>query len=165
MAYCTPADMAAVATGGWNELAQRTAQDRRVIGATLQSVCAGEPPALDAETLALAQSAAARLRELCEQVTNFANTFIAVRYSTPLDADTVRTSDLSTVCATLALVRLYGLAATDDVRKSAAWATDYLKSVQRGEASLGRQQVQGNDPVTASVFSGRAVTDLDLVGY
>lgn len=164
--YCTPSDMAVVATGGWEELAQRAAQDGRVTGELLRGLYEGSAlSGQSAEVRRKAQEALDLLVALCDKTSRFADTFIAVRYRTPLATETVAAADLTSVVATIAVLRLHGVAATEDVRAASKWAFDYLNAVQSGRASLGRQQVQGNDPVTLATFSGRAVTDIDLNGY
>ncbi|MBR4877061.1 MAG: DUF1320 family protein [Rhodocyclaceae bacterium] len=164
--YCTPSDMAVVATGGWEELAQRAAQDGRVTGELLELTCTGaDRGQYDFLARELADKALARLERHCESVTHYAETFIAVRYRTPLSIDIIAHSDLPSVCATIAVLRLAGISATQDMREAAQWAERYLSRIADGKASLGRQQVQGNDPVTLATFSGRAMTDIDLQGF
>lgn len=164
--YCTPADIAAAATGGWHEIAQRAAQDARLDGDALQATAeAADRSGWQAEVVALADSAHARLLALAAHVSRHADTFIAPRYRTPLAAATVASSDLASVCATIAVRRLYGAAATDDIRQATAWADQYLNRIAEGKISLGRTGVQSQDPQTRHYFSPRKVADLDLEGY
>lgn len=167
MIYATLDDFARVAFGGWTELAQRATGDARISGLLMETLAhgadvSGWPP----EEVERAQAGLQRLSGELERTSRHADTFIVPRYSNqPISPDVVAASDLPTVVATIALRRLYGAEANEEMRKNTAWADRYLVDLSQGRASLGLPDVQGQDPETYYQFSARSVTDDDLAGY
>ena len=147
MAYATLADMARVATRGWDDIAQRAAQDARVSGALLRELYeGGNPDNWQAEAVARARVALADLADLLERVSRHADTYIAPRYvgQLPLPAHLVAGSDLPSVVAAIALRRLMGASVPKDAADNTRWADEYLRDLAAGRVSLG-----GTDDATA----------------
>lgn len=165
--YATLTDLARVATNGWAELAQRAAQDARVDGALLRAVAEGaELGAWAPDVVALAEAAHARLIADLERASRHADTYITPRLAgLPLSPELVAGSDLPTVVASIAYRRLYGAAASDDIRKSTAWADQYLRDFADGRVSIGGNDPQGADPETYAEFAPRQITDDTLRGF
>lgn len=143
MAYCTAQDVANAATGGWDEVAQRAhPTSAGVDGALLQAACADDPDLSDwpADVQALALAAAQRVADAIDMASRHIDTYLYPRYRAvmPLPVDTVQASSLPGVCAAIALRRLYGASAPDEVRKGTAWADAYLVDVAKGLVSLGQ---------------------------
>lgn len=147
--YATPADLARVATDGWDELAQRATRSTLVDGELLRlTFDGGDRSAYDSEAMALADAGLAALDDALERASRHADTYLAPRYQAvmPLGAELIAGSDLPSAVATLALRRLYGHAVPDEVRNGTRWADDYLRDLSTGKASLGQA-----DTATAAV--------------
>lgn len=167
MRYASLADLVRVATHGWDELAQRAVQDARVDGALLRTLAdEGDVSAWPAELVILAEDGLARLAADLERASRHADTYITPRLAgMPLSSEAVAASDLPTVVASIAYRRLYGAAASDDIRKSTAWADQYLRDFADGRVSIGGNDPQGADPETYSAFAPRQITDDALRGF
>lgn len=166
MRYATFADLVRVAPGGWLELAQRGSAGPRVTAALIEAVATGgDLDGWEPDVVAEASRAVQLLDDALERTSRHADTYLVPRYGQRLTAETVAGSDLPTVVATIALRRLYGYAATEDMRKATAWADGYLVDLSTGRASLGTPDVQGNDPETLYDFSARRASDDALAGY
>lgn len=165
--YAEISDLARVATQGWAELAQRVVQDARVDGALLRALAeGGDVSAWPTEVVILAEDGLARLMDGLERASRHADTYITPRLGgVPLSAGLIAASDLPTVVATIAYRRLFGAAASDDIRKATAWADDYLRDFAAGRVSLGGNDPQGADPETYSDFAPRHITDDALRGF
>lgn len=165
--YATLSDLARVATAGWNELAQRAAQDARITGALLRALDEGQATSgWPDEVVELAHTAHARLVEDLERASRHADTYITPRLGgVPLSPGAVAASDLPTVVASIAYRRLYGAAAPEEIRKSTAWADDYLKDFAAGRVSIGGNDPQQADPETYAAFAPRQITDDTLRGF
>ncbi len=140
MPYASCADLARVATRGWDDLAQRTAQNARVTGELLRTLYEGGSTAgAYADVLELAQRCLAQLHDVLERASRHADTYIQPRYQgqLPLPAHLVAGSDLPTVVATLAYRRLMGASLSEDVDRNTAWAEKYLRDLADGRVSLG----------------------------
>ncbi|MDO5289341.1 MAG: DUF1320 family protein [Pseudomonadota bacterium] len=140
MSYATAADLARVATRGWDDLAQRAAQNARVPGELLRTLYTGGSTAgVDADVLSLAQRAMELLHDALERASRHADTYIQPRYQgqLPLPAHLVDGSDLPTVVATVAYRRLMGASLSEDVDRNTAWAEKYLRDLAAGVVSLG----------------------------
>lgn len=140
MPYATPADLARVATRGWDDLAQRTAQNARVPGELLRTLYEGGSTAgAYADVLELAQRCLQQLHEALERASRHADTYIQPRYQgqLPLPAHLVDGSDLPSVVATIAYRRLMGASLSEDVERNTAWAEKYLRDLAAGVVSLG----------------------------
>lgn len=143
MAYCTAADVANTATGGWEELAQRAnPTGAGVDGELLQAACAVNPDltAWPADLRALAAEAATRLASAIDMAGRHIDTYLFPRYRQvmPLPAETVEASSLPAVCAAIALRRLWGASAPQELMRGTAWADQYLHDVSKGIVSLGQ---------------------------
>lgn len=142
MAYCTAADVANAATGGWEELAQRAnPTGAGVDGELLQAACAGQ--SLDdwpTDLQALAAAAAARVADAIDTAGKHIDTYLFPRYRgvMPLEPQTVTDSSLPAVCAAIALRRLYGASIPEEVRNGTKWADQYLVDLAKGVVSLGQ---------------------------
>lgn len=166
MRYATFADLVRVAPGGWLELAQRVRCGPRITAALIEAVATGgELDAWDAELVAEATRGVAELDAALERASRHADTYIVPRYGQRLTPEVVAGSDLPTVVATITLRRLYGYAATEDMRRATEWADRYLVDLSQGRASLGTPDVQENDPETLYAFSPRSATDDAIEGY
>lgn len=166
MLYATPADLARVAPGGWLELAQRGGCGARVTAGLFEAVATGaDLDAWDAGQVEDATRGLARLMEELERVSRHADTYLVPRYGRRLTPELLAGSDLPTVVATIALRRLYGHAATEDMRRATDWADRYLVDLRAGRASLGTPDAQGADPETRYDFSERRASDDALAGY
>lgn len=140
MSYATPADVARLATSGWDDVAQRVAQDARVTGQLLRTIYeGGDTSAWTEEAIALAESALAALSDSLERASRHADTYIAPRYAgvLPLPADLVAGSDLPSVVAAIVLRRLMGVNIPKDVTDNTRWADEYLRDLAAGKVSLG----------------------------
>ncbi|MCK9988676.1 MAG: hypothetical protein AzoDbin1_05148 [Azoarcus sp.] len=168
MNYATLDDLARAATNGWAELAQRACRDARVDGALLRAVAtSGDVSAWSAEAIALAQAGVVVLADEVERVSRYADTFLVGRYAAvlPLSAGVLAGTDLPTVVATIAVRRLYGHAATEEMLKATRWADDYLRELAAGRVSLGVPAQTADDPEVRYSFSERQVTDDTLRGF
>jgi phage gp36-like protein len=165
--YAELSDLVRVSTHGWDELAQRVVQDARVDGALLRAVAEGaDVSGWPDEVVALAGEGLARIVDGLERASRHADTYITPRLGgVPLSPGLIAASDLPTVVATIAWRRLYGVAASDDIRKATAWADDYLRDFAAGRVSLGGNDPQGADPETYSDFAPRHITDAALRGF
>ena len=166
MRYATVFDLARVATGGWNELAERTVQDARIDGALLEATATGADRSAWGEALwPLADAALARLDDTLARTSRYADAFIVPRYGAFLSAGLVASSDLPTAVATLALRRLRGTTVSPEVQAATKWADDYLRDLASGRLSLGTLDAQGQDPESRHCFTPRRVTDESLEGF
>lgn len=143
MSYCTAADVANTATGGWEELAQRAnPTGAGVDGELLQAACATVPDltAWTADLQTLAVEAAARVVSVIDMASRHIDTYLFPRYRQvmPLDPAVVQASSLPAVCAAIALRRLWGASLPDELRRGTAWADQYLVDVSKGIVSLGQ---------------------------
>ena len=140
MSYATPADIARVATRGWDDLAQRVIQNARVPGELLRTLYEGGSTATyAADVVAMAQRGLEQLRDVLERSSRHADTYIQPRYQgvLPLPAHLVNGSDLPTVVATIAYRRLMGTSLSEDVDRNTKWAEQYLRDLADGRVTLG----------------------------
>lgn len=140
MSYATPADVARVATRGWDDLAQRVVQNARVSGELLRTMYEGGSTASSAPDLVeLARRALDHISDVLERSSRHADTYIQPRYQgvLPLAAHLVNGSDLPTVVATIAYRRLMGASLSEDVDRNTAWAEKYLRDLADGRVTLG----------------------------
>lgn len=165
--YATLSDLARVATNGWDEIAQRVAQDARVDGGLLRAVSEGDDTsAWPVAVVATAQDAYARILDTLVRASRHADTYITPRLGgAPLAPAQVAASDLPTVVATIAYRRLHGAAVSEDLRKSTAWADQYLRDFADGRVSIGGNDSRLTDSETYSAFSARSITDDTLRGF
>lgn len=143
MTYCTAADVANTATGGWEELAQRAnPTGAGVDGELLQAACAEVPDltAWPTDLQALAAQAAARVADAIDMASRHIDTYLFPRYRQvmPLDPAVVQASSLPAVCAAIALRRLWGASLPQELMRGTAWADQYLADVSKGIVSLGQ---------------------------
>lgn len=141
--YCTPADVANTATGGWEELAQRASPSQAgVDGELLQAACAAVPVLTDwpADVQDLGTQAAARVVDAIAMAGRHIDTYLFPRYRgvMPLEPATVQASSLPAVCAAIALRRLYGASVPEELRVGTKWADAYLVELSKGIVSLGQ---------------------------
>lgn len=141
--YCTAADVADAATGGWDEVAQRAhPTGAEVGGELLQAACADVPDlsAWPEDVQALAVAAAQRVASAIDMASRHIDTYLYPRYRQvmPLPLETVQASSLPAVCAAIALRRLYGASAPQELRDGTKWADAYLVDVSKGVVSLGQ---------------------------
>ena len=97
MSYATPADLARVATRGWDDLAQRVVQNARLSGEVLRGLYMGEDMSATApEVLDMAQRCLDQLGDVLERASRHADTYIQPRYQgqLPLPAHLVSGSAL-----------------------------------------------------------------------
>lgn len=149
MSYATCADLARVATRGWDDLAQRAAQNARVSGELLRTLYEGGAAAgAPADVLALAQRALEHVHDVLERASRHADTYIQPRYqgALPLPEHLVHGSDLPTVVATIAYRRLMGASLSEDVDRNTAWAEKYLRDLADGRVSLGATDMATPQP-------------------
>lgn len=167
--YATLSDLVAAATEGWTELAQRGTPDgeAHVDPALLKAVATGgDTMAWDAQQVAVAQAAHARLLDALERAAKHADTHLYPRYRSqmPLPAELVQGSSLPDAVAAIALKRLYGTSVPDEVRRGTAWAEDYLVSLARGTVSLGGADTQVAQP-TGRMAARTRESAFDWSGY
>ena len=140
--YCTAADVANAATGGWEELAQRASPSQAGVDAELlQAATAGAPLAdWPADVQALGLQAAARVADAIASAGRHIDTYLFPRYRgvMPLEAATVQASSLPAVCAAIALRRLYGASVPEELRTGTKWADQYLADLSKRVVSLGQ---------------------------
>jgi phage gp36-like protein len=140
--YCTAADVANTATGGWEELAQRAnPTGAGVDGELLQAVVAGDSLAeWPQESQDLAAKALARLNDAIDKAGRHIDTYLFPRYRPvmPLADEVINASSIPAVCAAIALRRLYGASLPEEVRNGTKWADAYLVDVSKGVVSLGQ---------------------------
>lgn len=166
MSYATLADLARIATAGWDELAQRGVRDARVSGQLLRTLAeGGDTSAWPAEVVTEGEHALVVLEESLDRASRHADTYIAPRFGTPVPPELVATSDLSSVVAAIALRRLYGTTVPKEVLDGTKWADDYLRDVAAGRVSLGNADAPGTDPDVQYSFSPRGITDDSLKGF
>jgi phage gp36-like protein len=140
MPYATPADVARVATRGWDDIAQRAVQNARVSGETMRLLYSGGSMAgVAADVLELAQRGLEHVEDVLERTSRHADTYIQPRYQgqLPLPAHLVAGSDLPTVVATIAYRRLMGTALSEDADRNTAWAEKYLRDLADGRVTFG----------------------------
>lgn len=166
MIYATVFDLARVATGGWNELAERTVQDARVTGALLEASATSADRSEWGEVLwPLADAALASLADTLARTSRYADAFIVPRYGAILSTSLVAASDLPTAVATIALRRLRGTMVSQEIHDATKWADDYLRDIASGRLSLGTLDAQGQDPEARHCFTPRRITDASLEGF
>lgn len=154
-AYATLSDLANAATDGWRELAQRGAPEAVLDSTLLQVVAAaGDTSGWEAEEVAVATVALARLQEALERASKHADTYLFPRYRAqmPLAAELVQGSSLPSAVAAIALKRLYGTSVPEELRRGATWAEQYLVDLAKGTVSLGGADTEVAQP------AGRMVT-------
>ena len=140
MAYATPADVARVATRGWDDIAQRAVQNARVSGELLRTLYEGGSTAgVAADVLALARRGLEHVSDVLERSSRHADTYIQPRYQgvLPLAAHLVNGSDLPTVVATIAYRRLMGASLSEDIDRNTKWAEAYLRDLADGRVTFG----------------------------
>lgn len=148
-AYATMADLAAAATGGWAELAQRAAPEVVLDAQLLRAVAtAADTGDWTASQVQEATAALVRLQDALERASRHADTYLFPRYRArmPLPLDLVQGSSLPAAVAAIALKRLYGTAVPEDLRRGAAWADDYLRDLSKGAVSLGGADIDVAQP-------------------
>lgn len=140
MPYATCADLARVATRGWDDLAQRSAQNARVSGDLLRTIFeGGDTSGTYADVLELAERAMEHVHDVLERASRHADTYIQPRYQgqLPLPDHLVQGSDLPTVVATIAYRRLMGSSLDADKDRNTAWAERYLRDLADGRVTFG----------------------------
>lgn len=140
MPYATPADVARVATRGWDDVAQRAVQNARVPGETMRLLFSGGSMAgVAPDVVQLAERGLAHVEDILERASRHADTYIQPRYQgqLPLPAHLVSGSDLPTVVATIAYRRLMGASLSQDVERNTAWAEKYLRDLADGRVTFG----------------------------
>lgn len=168
--YCTPEDLAAAATAGWDELASRAApaaSGPAIEPELLRAALAGS--SLDAWPEDLhgpAQAAATRVQSVIDMASRHIDTYLYPRYRhvMPLAPADVQASSLPGVCAALALRRLYGAAVPEDIRRGTAWADAYLTDLSRGVVSIGQADTATAQPPGEMVSRTRPRT-FDISAY
>ncbi|ASI69906.1 hypothetical protein BA022_15925 [Diaphorobacter nitroreducens] len=138
--YASITDLVNAATGGWIELAQRSAPEAVLDAELLRLVAtAGDVSAWTADAIAVATAALGRLQDALERASRHADTYLFPRYRArmPLPADLVQGSSLPGAVAAIALKRLYGTSVPEELRRGAAWADQYLVDLAKGVVSLG----------------------------
>lgn len=157
VAYATVAELAQVATDGWEELAQFASRNPGVTGYLLQQRFNGESPDEDPALIAAADSALEQLQELLESVSRYADTYLNQRYrdQVPLVPDLYENTGLPFAVAAIALGRLYGLKKSEDMRKAIAEQDSYLRDLAAGRASLNYQQPSTPDEPGRMTVSAR----------
>lgn len=161
MSYATPADLARVATRGWDDIAQRIAQNARVPGELLRTLWEGGSAAgVAADVLDMAQRALEQAQDVLERTSRHADTYIQPRYQgvLPLPAHLVAGSDLPTVVATIAYRRLMGASLSEDIDRNTAWAEKYLRDVADGKVTLGATDTATPQPPGRMVSSAPCKT-------
>jgi phage gp36-like protein len=140
--YCTAADVANTATGGWEELAQRASPTGAGVDAELLQAALDDEPlaAWPPEAQALAAQAVARVADAIATAGRHIDTYLFPKYRSamPLAPEVIAASSLPAVCAAIALRRLYGASVPEEVRKGTAWADAYLVDISKGVVSLGQ---------------------------
>lgn len=167
MPYATPADLAQAATGGWEELAQRSAASPLVDGELLQATVDGtDRSAWSVQAQLAADAALARVTDALDRATRHADTFLFPRYRTamPLPIDLVQGSDLPSAVAAIALKRLYGASLPEELRRGTQWAEDYLLALAKGTLSLGAFDNQVAQPPGRTVTRSQSKA-FDWTGY
>lgn len=167
MAYATPGQLAAAATGGWDEVAQRASPSALVVGELLRATALSlDRSAWSPEAQAEADAAMLRIGEALDMAGRHADTHLYPRYrdQMPLAAELVQASDLPTVVATIALKRLYGTTVPEEVRKGAQWAEDHLMALAKGQVSLGVLDTEVAQPQGRTVARTPAKS-FDWSGY
>lgn len=147
--YGTILDLAAAATGGWTELAQRASPEAVLDPRLLEAVAvAGDVSDWTAEAISEATAALARLHDALERSSRHADTYLFPRYRArmPLPLDLVQGSSLPAAVAAIALKRLYGTSVPEELRRGAAWADDYLRDLSKGAVSLGGTDTEVAQP-------------------
>lgn len=147
--YVTILDLVAAATGGWTELAQRSAPEAVLDPRLLEAVAmAGDVSDWTPEAVGLANAALARLNDAMERASRHADTYLFPRYRSrmPLPQDLVQGSSLPSAVAAIALKRLYGTTVPEELRRGAAWADDYLRDLAKGAVSLGGTDTEVAQP-------------------
>lgn len=167
MAYATVADMARLATRGWDDIAQRATRNARVSGELLRALYeGGDPGQWPAELVARARAALDELAGLLERVSRHADTYIAPRYGgvLPLPDHLVAGSDLPSVVAAIALRRLHGVSVPKDASDNTRWADEYLRDLAAGRVSLGATDTATAQP-PGRMVSKTACKTIDWARY
>ena len=149
MGYATINHLVAAAAEGWGELAQRAAPDAVVEGELLLAVAEGASTAAwTPEQVAAATDALGRLTDALDRASKHADTHLFPHYRQvmPLSAELVNGSSLPEAVAQIALRRLYGTAADQEMRRNTAWADEYLMALAKGTVSLGAADTQVAQP-------------------
>lgn len=144
--YCTAADIANTATGGWDELAQRASPTHAGVDGELLAAAAngddisGYPVGVQE----LANAAAMRVAWAIDMASRHINTYLYPRYREymPLDAAVIAESSLPACCAAIALKRLWGASMPRDMADQLSWADKYLTDISKGTVSLGLAEAQ-----------------------
>ncbi|CAM3349261.1 phage protein Gp36 family protein [Paracidovorax anthurii] len=148
-AYASTIDLVNAATEGWRELAQRAAPEAVLDADLLRLVAtAGDVSDWNADAIAVAATALARLQDALERASRHADTYLFPRYRArmPLPADLVQGSSLPGAVAAIALKRLYGTSVPEDLRRGSAWADQYLTDLSKGVVSLGGADTEVAQP-------------------
>lgn len=162
MPYATLEDLCRAATGGWDELAQRSATGAAaalVDGDLLQTTVEdGDRTAWSVEAQLAATAAVERLQDALDRASRHADTYLFPRYRAvmPLSPELLQGSDLPSVVAAIALRRLYGTSVPEDLRNGTKWADDYLVAVSKGTVSLGAQDTAVAQPAGRTVARTQA---------
>lgn len=170
MAYATLDDLSRAATGGWDELAERSATGAAaalVDGDLLQATAAdADRTAWSVEAQLAATAALERLTDALDRASRHADTYLFPRYRAvlPLAPELVQGSDLPSVVAAIALKRLYGTSVPEDLRRGTQWADDYLVNVSKGVVSLGTADIAVAQPAGRTLVRTPGKT-IDWAGY
>jgi phage gp36-like protein len=153
--YCTAADVANAATGGWEELAQRASPSQAGVDGELLRAATNGASLADwpSDVQALAQEAATRVADAIANAGRHIDTYLFPRYRgvMPLEPSTVAASSLPAVCAAIALRRLYGASVPEELRNGTKWADQYLADLSKGVVSLGQVDTAVAQPAGRTV--------------
>lgn len=146
MHYCTAADIANTATGGWEELAQRASPTHAgVDGALLADAVNGDDlSGYPVSVQELANAAAMRVLWAIDMASRHIDTYLYTRYREymPLAPEVIVASSLPACCAAIALKRLWGASMPRDMADQLKWADQYLVDISKGVVSLGQAEAQ-----------------------
>jgi phage gp36-like protein len=146
MHYCTAADIANTATGGWEELAQRASPTQAGVSGALLAAAANGDDISDqpASVQELANAAALRVAWAIEMSSKHIDTYLYTRYREfmPLAPEVIVASSLPACCAAIALKRLWGASMPRDMADQLKWADQYLVDISKGVVSLGQAEAQ-----------------------
>lgn len=140
MPYADMKALANAATGGWDELAQRAADDPAVTGDMIKATSEGDDrSAWTADERDAADKAVGRCSDALDRASRHADTYLYPKYRSvmPLPDPVVQGSSLVEAVSAIALKRLYGTTVPEDLRRGAQWADDYLRDLASGKVSLG----------------------------
>lgn len=153
MSYANATHLAGVATGGWQELAERACPGPGVDADLMHAAATeGNTATWPNDLVQLAQLGALRINEVLDMSSRHADTYLFPRYRQhmPLPQALVDTSPLPDVVAALALRRLYGALVPEDIAKGTGWADQYLRDLSKGVVSLGAVDTVVAQPMGAS---------------